>query len=261
MNLISAILIGNQDKINSILIQHNITKDIFEIIDENDDKKMVDMAVELVCNGRGDIILKGNIKTSILLKSILAKKELKADLLSDLFVFEDPRKMPKLMAITDGGINIAPTLEAKRGIIENGIKLFHALGCPSPKVALLSCTEDVSDKIQSTVDAGQLTKMNREGVIKGCSIYGPLAFDNAINREFAIYKGINSEVAGDPDILVAPNIESGNILAKALDFYNHLKIGHIVMGSTVPILINSRVDKSESRLNSIALAKIVLDYV
>ena len=214
------------------------------------------LTVDLVRRGEANMILKGRMNTSSLLKHLLSSSSglEKGGLLSDVFIFEDPlRPDGKLVGITDGGINVAPRLEQKRKILENGVEVYHRLGVACPKVACLCATEVVTTSMPATQDAKALTEMNESGELAGCLVYGPLAFDNAVSRWCARYKGIESQVAGNPDILLAPCIEVGNAVAKAIQYYCAPQVGHVIIGAEVPILINSRVDKAQAKLNSILL--------
>ena len=159
----------------------------------------------------------------------------------------------KIILMGDGGFLPLPNLQEKVSIINNCVKVAHGLENPNPKVALLTHSETINVKVQSTVDAGIIAKMNQRGQIKGCLVDGPLAFDNAISKEAAEMKGIKSEVAGDADILVVPNIEAGNIFGKTLTYYCNYRVAHVVMGAKVPILIASRADNAETKFLSMAM--------
>lgn len=260
IGLCDAILIGNRERMNKLANELS-GKDLkdFEIIESENPEEAAEKACTLCRDKKADIILKGNVQTSMLLKSVLnADKGLRTDhLISDVFIFEDPLSGGnRLVGITDGGITPLPTLDQKRQIIENAVLAFQRLGADKPKVALLSAVEKPSPAVPSTMDAAELKKMNREGIIKGCIVDGPLALDNAVSKWCAEMKGIKSEIAGDVDIFVMPNIEAGNIFAKSMVFYQKAKIGHVLIGAKAPVLINSRVDDASSKLNSIVLAII-----
>lgn len=258
LGFINSILIGKKDKMNE-LAKHISGEDLsgHEIIEMSDHDEAAKKACMLCREKKADIILKGSLPTASLLKAVLnAETGLRTErLLSDVFIYEDT-VMKKLVGITDGGITPLPDLDQKRQLIENAVTVFHKLGVEKPKVAMLSAVEKVSPKLQSTVDASELAKMNKEGKIEGCIVEGPLALDNAVSKWCAEMKGLKSEVAEDVDIFVMPNIEAGNIFAKSMVFYSKAKLGHVIMGAKAPVLINSRVDDAHSKLHSIALAII-----
>lgn len=254
-----SILVGNASAIKKILTE--MAPDLvdkFEIIDCGDDlAKAASISVELAKTGKGHIILKGKTDTAVLLKAVLDKEKglRTSDVISDVLAYEHPDGI-KLMS--DGGINILPELNEKAAIIRNAVQVAHALGMPNPKVALLSAVEAVNPKMPSTVDASLLSIMNARGQITGCQVEGPLAFDNAIDIEAAKIKGIMSPVAGLADILIVPNIESGNIFGKALTYYCHYRVAHVVMGTKVPILIPSRADDGETKMLCMAMGLICM---
>ena len=199
--------------------------------------------------------MKGLVSTAPLLKAVLNKANglRKAPTLSHFAIIESPY-YHKLLGITDAGMNIAPEFDEKVNIINNSIEVFHRLGNMNPKVAIIGPLEMVNPKIESTMHAAMLTVMNQRGQIKGCIIDGPFAIDNAISSKAAEHKGIKSEVAGDADILVAPELNSGNILYKALMFMGGCTSAAVIMGERVPIVLTSRADTDKSKMMSIALA-------
>lgn len=253
-NLAESILVGDKPAILALLQQlAPELKDSFEIIDTGSDlKQAAAIAVALVREGRGDLILKGKTDTSVLLKAVLDKeKGLRiSDVISDVLAYEHPTGL-KLMS--DGGINILPELNEKIAIIKNAVAVAHALGNPNPKVALLSAVEAVNPKMPSTMDAALISKMNERKQIPGCIIEGPLAFDNAVDMDAAKIKGITSEVGGQADILIVPSIEAGNIFGKMLTYYCNYRVAHVVMGTKVPILIPSRADDAETKMLCMAM--------
>ncbi len=257
----NSILIGDSKIISEMLDELGEDPASFEIIDEKDPTKAVLISTSLARNGEAHVILKGKIDTTTLMKGVLNKESglRKGRLLSDVFVFEYPEKNSesKLVLMSDGGVVLNPTLEQKIEIIKNAVEVANKLGIENPKVALLSATELVIEDLTSTIDAIKIKQLNQEGKITGCVIDGPLALDLAISEESAIEKGIKSEVAGKADILIVPNIESGNILGKSLTYFAHYKIGHVITGAIAPILIPSRADKMEAKLNSIALGVLM----
>jgi phosphate butyryltransferase len=214
--------------------------------------------------GRADIVMKGSVDTSTMMKALLDQGAgiRTGRILSDIFMFEFPKRVHnKFIMITDGGVTIAPDLKDKLELINNAVEVAHALGNENPKVALLSATEFVHPKLPSTVDAAELTKMNERGEIRGCVVGGPLALDGAISLEAANEKRMSSPVAGRAEILVAPNIETANNLAKSTIYFAGFALGHVIVGGRVPILIPSRADKAEARLHSIALGVIMSEYI
>ncbi|PKN74058.1 MAG: phosphate acetyltransferase [Candidatus Cloacimonetes bacterium HGW-Cloacimonetes-3] len=253
-NLAESILVGDKTAILNLL--QSLAPDLinsFEIVDTGSDlKKAASVSVALVKEGRGDLILKGKTDTSVLLKAVLDKENgLRiSEVISDVLAYEHPSGL-KLMS--DGGINILPELGEKIAIIRNAVAVAHALGNPNPKVAVLSAIEAVNPKMPSTVDAALIAKMNERKQIPGCVIEGPLAFDNAVNLEAALTKGITSEVGGAADILIVPNIEAGNIFGKTLTYYCGYRVAHVVMGTKVPILIPSRADEAETKMLCMAM--------
>lgn len=257
----NSILIGDSKIISEILDRMDEDPASFEIIDEKDPSKAVSIATSLIRDGEAQIILKGKIDTTTLMKGVLSKESglRTGRLLSDVFVFEYPEKKgeSKFILMSDGGVILNPTLEQKIEIIKNAVEVAIKLGINNPKVALLSATELVIEELTSTTDAVKIKQLNQEGKITGCVIDGPLALDLAISEESAIEKGVRSEVAGKADILIVPNIESGNILGKSLTYFAHYKIGHVIVGAKAPVLIPSRSDKMEAKLNSIALGVLM----
>ncbi len=251
------IFIGEKGKVEELLRKLDESPSDYIIEDSGSEEESALKAVELARKNEADIILKGNISTSTLMKKILAKESglRTGNLLSDVFITEDTSKdFKKLIGMSDGGINILPTLEEKKAIIENAVKVFHKLGYDTPKVAVLSCVEYVNEKIPSTVEAKKLQEMNERGEIKDCVVEGPLALDLAVSEFAANLKGVKGKVVGNADILIVPNIEAGNILGKSFTYFTHLRVGHIIVGARIPILIPSRAETEDDRLNSIAIA-------
>ena len=231
-----------------------------ELIDCPTVAQSLEKAIELVRSDRGDILMKGSVDTSTMMKAALREENglRMGRLLSDIFVLEYPaRGDNRFVMITDGGMTLAPDLKNKIELIANAVEVAHALGNPMPKVAVLSATEFVVPNLPSTLDAAALAKMNERGQIRGCIVDGPLALDNALSPEAAQEKGIRSPVAGHAEILVAANIESANSLAKSTTYFADLPLAHVIVGARVPILIPSRADKSSARLYSIALGVLM----
>ena len=254
-----SILLGDGKKIESMIRGMGENPEGFEIVDLPDYTACAVEAVRLIHAQKAQLILKGKLDTAMLLKACLDKNTgLRTDrLLSDVFIFEDPiwdDRGGKLCGLTDGGITPIPTLEQKRQILENAVEVFKKLGYETPKVAVMSATEKVNERIVSTTDAKALVDMNARGIIKDCIVEGPLAMDVAALGWCADMKGIPSKIAGSVDIMLFPSFEAGNCVAKVFVFYMKRQIGHVIMGAKAPILINSRTDDSALKLNSIALS-------
>ena len=249
------ILIGDKEKIFKIAEENEIDISHMDIIKETDDAQSARIAVNLVSGGEADVLMKGHIQTADLLKVILDKeKGIRTNrVLSHVGIYEID-SYPKLLFVTDAGINISPDLKQKAEIIQNAVYVANRLGIQKPKVAVLSAIELVNPAIQSTVDAAALSKMAQRGQITNCIVDGPLAMDNAINLDAALHKHIESEVAGNADILVVPNIESGNILVKSLVFLYKAKTCSILTGAKVPLVVTSRAESSMTKYLSILLA-------
>jgi phosphotransacetylase len=201
--------------------------------------------------------MKGSLHTDELMAAVVARDRglRTARRISHVFVMDVPT-YHKVFLVTDGAINISPTLEDKVDICQNAIDIVHSLGIKKPKVAILAAVETVTSKMPATIDAAALCKMADRGQIKGAILDGPLAFDNAISKEAAVTKGIHSDVAGDPDILLAPDLESGNMLAKQLSFLANADSAGLVLGARVPIILTSRADSVRSRIASCAVAML-----
>lgn len=254
--IIEPVLAGNKSKITEICKAKNYALSGVEIIDIKDNTKAVKESVKLIKAGRADILMKGYTSTATLLKAVLNDEYgLKnAPLLSHFALFE-LTNYHKLIGITDVAMNIAPSLKEKTGIISNAVNYMHKIGYKKPKVAVIAAVELVNEKMPATVDAAILSKMAQRNQIRECLIDGPLAFDNAMSKESARHKGIISEVAGDVDLLVMPNIEAGNVLYKSFAF-GGAKLAAVILGASVPIVLTSRSDSEESKLNSIILAAV-----
>jgi len=260
--IINAVLVGDRDKIEEILKDQCIDPCNYQIIDEKDINKSCNKAVQLVKTGKASTIMKGFVDTSIVLKAVLNKEtglNIKG-LLSHVGVLKVDR-YDRFFIISDSALNISPTLEDKVSIIENAVKVAHALGNENPKVAILCPVEKVNEKIISTVHAAELVKMNEEGKITGCIVGGPFALDNAVSEEAAKHKKIDHPVAGKADVLIAPNLEVGNVLNKAMEYFAYTEKAGIIMGAGAPIVLTSRASSSVSKLNSIAVAVLVADKI
>jgi phosphate butyryltransferase len=232
-----------------------------EIVDAADEEGAVKKAVDLVRAKTGQILLKGKTQTATLLHAVLDRDNglRTGKLLSDAFVFELPTKEGKrLVCITDGGINLAPDLSAKRQILENAVALYHALGYARPRVSILSAVETVIPGHGPSQDAAALMKMARAGQIADCEVEGPLSLDLSISPEAVAKKGQAGEVAGKADILLCPEIVSANLLAKATTYFAGYRLAHVIMGASAPVLIPSRSDNPEAKMLSIALGALTV---
>lgn len=258
LNIIEPILVGDKPKIEKIAEEINFDLSGIEIVDEKDGTEASRKATELVSSGKADVLMKGLIDTSIIMKQVLDKEiGLRTDkLISHVAVF-DVETYHKVLLVTDAAMNIAPDLNQKKEIINNAVELAHSLGIEKPKVAVIAAKEKVSPKMEATVHAQELAEMNKKGEISGCIVDGPFALDNAISKEAAETKGIKSEVAGDADILLVPYIEAGNVLYKSLTYFAKAKNAGIILGTKAPIVLTSRADNEETKLYSIVLAVLL----
>ncbi|WP_242344907.1 bifunctional enoyl-CoA hydratase/phosphate acetyltransferase [Anaeromyxobacter terrae] len=213
-------------------------------------------AVAMVRGGEAAVLMKGRLPTADLLRAILDRADGLRDgrLLSDVLVADHPlSERPRLLGVTDGGVNVAPTLAQKKEIVENAVRLFHALGYERPRVACLCAVETVNEAMTATKDAQALAEANARGELAGCVVSGPLALDNALSPEAARAKGIDHPVAGHADLLLVPTIETGNALGKAFTYLARRHVGHVIVGARAPVLIPSRVERAEDKIFSIAL--------
>ena len=258
MNIIKAILIGEEEKIRKIANEIKFDLTDVEVINECDLKLCAEKAVKLVSSGKADYVMKGILDTSIILKEVLNKEYgLRTDsLLSHVMIYEVP-SYHKLLILTDGGMNINPDVSQKKKIVDNAIKAAKSLGIDTVKVACLAAKEKVNPKMQATLDADELKTMCKDGMFgKGAIVEGPIAFDLAVSEEACKIKGYESEVGGDADILLVPNIETGNGIGKALTYMANAKSAGIIMGAKAPVVLVSRADTHESKLYSIAYGAI-----
>lgn len=256
---IEPILVGDADKIKEIADNKKIDLKKFNIINEPNITEAVAKSVKLVHYGEADILMKGHVGTAVLLKGVLNKEWglRKNEVVSHIALFEIEAYHHKILALTDVAMNIAPDLNTKVGIINNSVEFLTKLGVEKPKVAVLGAVELVNEMMPATMDAALLSKMADRGQIKNCIIDGPLAFDNAISAESAKHKGIVSNVAGDADLLLLPDIEAGNVLYKSFVFFANAKTAANIVGASAPIVLTSRSDSEESKLDSIVLAAAV----
>jgi phosphate acetyltransferase len=256
--IIAPIIVGPAAKIRGLARSLRLDLGGIELVDVAHSQAAADKAVELVRAGRAELLMKGSLHSDELLGAV-AKRETglrTGRRISHVFVMDVPTH-PQTLFITDAAVNIAPDLQAKRDIVQNAIDLYAALGLGSPKVAILSAVETVTTSIPSTIDAAALCKMADRGQITGGELDGPLAFDNAISPEAARIKGIKSAVAGQAQILVVPDLEAGNMLAKNLTFLSGADAAGIVLGARVPVILTSRADKLRARMASCAVATLL----
>lgn len=252
------VLVGPRHRIEAAARSAGVSIDGMELVDVPHSHAAAEHAAQMAGRGEVDAIMKGSLHTDELLSAVMARENgLRTDRwLSHVFLFDVPA-YDKLLMVTDGAINIAPTLEQKRDIAQNAIDLARLLGIDAPKVAVLAAVETVNPKMASTLDAAALTVMAARGQIKHGLVDGPLAFDNAIDMDAVREKGIDSRVAGQADILLAPDLEAGNIASKQLMYFARADSAGLVLGARVPIILTSRADSVRTRLASIALARIV----
>jgi phosphate acetyltransferase len=255
--LIEPVLVGPKAKIRGLAAEHGIDLTGRQVVDAPHSHAAAAAAVALIREGKGELLMKGSLHTDELMKEVAASATgLRTERrISHVFVMDAPGH-PDTLFITDAAINIFPTLDDKRDIVQNAIDLWTGIGLGTPKVAILSAVETVTTKIPSTIEAAALCKMAERGQITGGLLDGPLAFDNAIDPEAARIKGIASPVAGHGQILVVPDLEAGNMLAKNLTFLAHADAAGIVLGARVPVILTSRADSVRTRLASCAVAAL-----
>jgi phosphotransacetylase len=255
--LVQPILVGPAAKIDQIAKKAGVDLSGAEIVDVAESRSAAARAVALVREGKAELLMKGSLHTDELLGAVVARETglRTGRRISHVFIMDVPT-YHKVLVVTDAAINIAPSLEDKADICQNAIDLCVALGVERPKVAILAAVETINSKMPATLDAAALCKMADRGQIGGAVLDGPLAFDNAISKEAAKTKKIRSEVAGDPDILVAPDLEAGNILAKLLSFLANADSAGLVLGAKVPVILTSRADSVRSRIASCGVAML-----
>lgn len=258
LDIVKPILVGNQDKILEVMRDVGLKQDGIDIIHKDDRVQAARIATEFVRSGKAEILMKGLLDTSILMKQVLDKETgLRGEnILSHVAIFH-VATYHKIFMVTDPAMILAPDLNQKKQIIENAVNLSRALGIQLPKIAVLAAKEKVDPKMEATIHAQKLKEMNVLGQIRNCIVDGPFALDNAVSKESARIKGIGSLVAGDADILLVPNIEAGNILYKSLTFLANAESAGLIVGAKAPIVVTSRADKEETKLNSIAIAVLM----
>ncbi|MBD1378777.1 phosphate butyryltransferase [Metabacillus arenae] len=254
-NLAQFILIGDKEQVDFMVKEKNIPQDHITLIHARSKEQACEIAVKAVRQHEADVLMKGNISTSVILKAVLNKEfGLRTEkVLSHAAAFE-VNGFEQLLFVTDAAMNIAPDLQQKVQIIENTVRIAKSIGITEPKVAPLAAVEVINPAMQATLDAAALTQMNKRGQIKNCIVDGPLALDNAVSSLAAEHKGIKSDVAGQADILLVPSIEAGNVLYKSFIYFADAKVGAVIAGAKAPIVLTSRSDSAESKLYSIALA-------
>ena len=257
VGIITPILVGPAEKIRAVAKQSGLDIAPYEIVDAPHSHAAAAKAVELVRLGRAELLMKGSLHTDELMGEVVKRETglRTARRISHVFVMDVPT-YHKVFVVTDAAVNIFPTLEDKVDIVQNAVDFLVALGRPRPKVAILSAVETINPKIPSTIEAAALCKMAERGQIQGAILDGPLAFDNAISAEAARIKKIDSPVAGDPDIMLVPDLEAGNMLAKNLTFLSRADAAGIVLGARVPIILTSRADSQRTRMASCAAAAL-----
>lgn len=255
------ILVGDEEKIKTLSAEAGFDPNLINIINIRNQKDAAEEAVRLVVVGSANAIMKGNLPTATFMRAILDKQKGLNDnrVISEITIYEKIVDAPGggFRFLTDCAINVQPTLDEKKQIIENAVDLAHRLGNDLPKVAVISAVEVVNPAMPDTIEAAALSKMAERGQIEGCLIEGPLAFDNAISQEAAAYKKIKGEVAGRADIIMCPNLLSANPLRKCLVYYTQQRIATAVMGARAPIVLTSRSDSAETMLLTIALAAYI----
>lgn len=256
-----AILVGDEGEIRRIAAESLIDLSAFEVIHETDKAAACNIAIALVRDKKASLPMKGFVDTSVVLKALLHRdNNMRTDkLISHVGVLE-VRGYDRLFILSDSAMTIAPTLENKVDIIQNTVEIAHALGIDIPKVAVLCAVEKVNEKMPCTQDAQELTRMNEEGIISGCLVKGPLALDNAVSPAAAMHKGIVHPVAGHADILIAPDLEAGNILNKSMEYFARAEKAGVVTGAKVPLILTSRASSEISKMNSIALGVLAVQY-
>lgn len=258
LQLIEGVLIGDQEKIENIASARGFDLGAFRLIHQDDNELAAAEAVKMVHAGDADILMKGHMSSACLLRAVVNKEYglRTGEQISHLALFE-LRDYHKVLGLSDAAMNISPDLKGKISMIKNSVNYFRKLGVEKPKVAILSAVETVNVDMKSSLEASILAKMGERGQIKNCEIDGPLAFDNAISKKSAALKGIGGPVAGDADILIADDIDVANVLYKSLVYFAGAKAAAVIQGASAPVVLTSRADNDDTKLNSIALAAAV----
>jgi len=255
--IIRPVLVGDKDKTYGMAEILNLDLSKFEFVETSNPLEAIEVSVKLVHDGKADVLMKGKVGTSDMMKFVLNKEYgLRTGNLLSHFAYFEVETYHKLIAVTDVAMNIAPNLTEKIGILNNAVGILNNLGIAKPKVAVLGAVEKVNTAMDATLDAALLSKMNQRDQILNCIVDGPLAFDNAVSSESAKHKEIKSEVAGDTDLLLMPDIEVGNVLYKSLVFFARAKVASMIVGASAPIVLTSRSDSEQAKFDSILLAAV-----
>jgi len=258
--IIRPILVGDREKTFGMAEILNLDISKFEFVEASSPVEAVTISVKMVHDKKADVLMKGKVGTSDMLKCVLNKEYgLRAGNLLSHFAYFEVETYHKLIAVTDVAMNIAPNLTEKIAILNNSVKILNNLGIEKPKVAVLGAVEKVNTEMKATLDAALLSKMNQRDQILNCIVDGPLAFDNAISFESAKHKEIKSDVAGDTDLLLMPDIEVGNVLYKSLVFFARAKVASMIVGASSPIVLTSRSDSEQAKFDSILLAAVAAE--
>lgn len=258
LGVVAPILVGDREQIEQVLVDLKADPRAYRIIDEVDKTEACMIAARLVRDGEADFLMKGIVDTAVIMRAILNRDNglRTGRMISDVLALEI-EGYDHLFLVTDPAMSIAPTLPQKADLVRNAVDIAHALGNDNPKVAVLAAVEKVNEKMPCTVDAAELQAMNERGEIEGCVVQGPLQFDNAVSVEAAKHKGISGAVAGNADIMLVPDIEAGNMLVKAAEFFGHAKKAGVIVGAKAPVALTSRASSAESKLYTIAIARLV----
>lgn len=255
-----AIFLGNAAKIRALLASFGESASSYKIVDAQSKHDALEKAVELVKSGEATALMKGGIETGDFIKAVLARENnLRGSGLLSTIGFYETKHYHKLLAVTDFALNISPDLDAKHKIIDNAVALLHRLGIDTPKVSVLAETEHLNEKIPASVDAAALKKLWQAGEIKDCILEGPVSFDLAVNKKAAEIKGFDSPVAGDTDLMLVPDIVSGNILVKSLTELGGALTAGTVLGAKIPVIMTSRSARAQDKFYSIALAVVAAE--
>jgi phosphate butyryltransferase len=255
--IIRPILVGDKEKTIGLAEILNLDISKYELIHADTPLEAVTLSVKMVHDGKADVLMKGRVGTADMLSCVLNKEYgLRTGKLLSHFAYFEVETYHKLIAVTDVAMNIAPTLTEKISILNNAVRILNNLGISKPKVAVLGAIEKVNTEMNATLDAALLSKMNQRDQILNCIVDGPLAFDNAVSVESAKHKEIKSEVAGDTDLLLMPDIEVGNVLYKSLVFFAKAKVASMIVGASAPIVLTSRSDSEQAKFDSILLAAV-----
>ena len=254
------LLVGDASRIRRLAENSQLSLDDFSIVHEPNERVVCQKAVSLIREGKADMLMKGAVPTAVLMRAALDRNDgLRRETLLSHVALLELRKLDRLLLLTDAALNIAPGLEEKKKILENAVRVAHAMGNPSPIVACLCAVEKVNSQMPATVDAAALTEECRQGNLPGCQVFGPAALDNALFSAAARRKGLESPPAGCADVLLVPDIEAGNMLYKAFALAARAGTAGVVVGAQAPVILASRADSRETMMHSIALAMVVME--